>query len=100
MILPTYRGWGVAAAVGVCLATWFVIERTRLGALLRAGTGQAPAYGTDDGSLRVQRKLADIFERDVDVLLVPTGTAANSISLPTSPMTNAARPSSTPTGRA
>jgi len=50
-------------------------------ALLRAGTGQAPAYGTDDGSLRVQRKLADIFERDVDVLLVPTGTAANSISL-------------------
>ncbi|CAB3658895.1 threonine aldolase family protein [Achromobacter pestifer] len=50
-------------------------------ALMRAGAGQAPAYGADDGSLRVQRKLADIFEHDVDVLLVPTGTAANSISL-------------------
>nr|WP_220805668.1 low specificity L-threonine aldolase [Achromobacter sp. UMC46] len=50
-------------------------------ALMRAGAGQAPAYGADDGTLRVQRKLADIFEHDVDVLLVPTGTAANSISL-------------------
>jgi branched-chain amino acid transport system permease protein len=38
MILPNYRGWVVAASVIVCLATWFVIERTRLGALLRAGT--------------------------------------------------------------
>ena len=39
MILPNYRGWVVAASLVVCLATWFVIERTRLGALLRAGTG-------------------------------------------------------------
>ena len=38
MILPNYRGWVVAASVVVCLATWYVIERTRLGALLRAGT--------------------------------------------------------------
>ena len=38
MILPNYRGWVVAASLVVCLATWFVIERTRLGALLRAGT--------------------------------------------------------------
>ncbi|WP_049055348.1 branched-chain amino acid ABC transporter permease, partial [Achromobacter xylosoxidans] len=38
MVLPNYRGWVVAASVVVCLATWFVIERTRLGALLRAGT--------------------------------------------------------------
>ena len=37
MILPNYRGWVVAASLVVCLATWFVIERTRLGAL-RAGT--------------------------------------------------------------
>ena len=35
MILPNYRGWVVAASLVVCLATWFVIERTRLGALLR-----------------------------------------------------------------
>ncbi len=32
MILPIYRGWVVVASIVVCLATWFVIERTRLGA--------------------------------------------------------------------
>lgn len=52
-------------------------------ALLRANSGQAPAYGADDCSLVVQRRLADIFEHEVDVLLVPTGTAANSLSLAT-----------------
>jgi len=38
MMLPNYRAWVVLASVLVCLATWFVIERTRLGAYLRAGT--------------------------------------------------------------
>ena len=38
MILPNYRAWVVVASVVVCLATWIVIEKTRLGALLRAGT--------------------------------------------------------------
>ncbi|MCE0733563.1 branched-chain amino acid ABC transporter permease [Halomonas sp. G15] len=38
MFLPTYRGWVLLAALVVCLATWFIIERTRLGAYLRAGT--------------------------------------------------------------
>ncbi|RYG07742.1 MAG: branched-chain amino acid ABC transporter permease, partial [Burkholderiales bacterium] len=38
MILPNYRAWVVAASLTVCLSTWFVIEKTRLGALLRAGT--------------------------------------------------------------
>jgi len=38
MVLPNYRAWVVVASVVVCLITWFVIERTRLGALLRAGT--------------------------------------------------------------
>ncbi|MDI5892963.1 branched-chain amino acid ABC transporter permease [Halomonas rhizosphaerae] len=38
MFLPTYRGWVLVAALVVCLGTWFVIERTRLGAYLRAGT--------------------------------------------------------------
>ena len=37
MFLPTYRAWVIAALV-VCLATWYVIERTRLGSYLRAGT--------------------------------------------------------------
>ena len=38
MILPNYRAWVVAASLSVCVATWFVIERTRLGAYLRAAT--------------------------------------------------------------
>ncbi len=38
MYLPIYRGWVVVASIIVCLATWFIIEKTRLGALLRAGT--------------------------------------------------------------
>jgi len=38
MILPNYRAWVVLASLAVCLATWFVIEKTRLGATLRAGT--------------------------------------------------------------
>jgi branched-chain amino acid transport system permease protein len=38
MILPNYRAWVVLASLIVCLATWYVIERTKLGAYLRAGT--------------------------------------------------------------
>ncbi|HUK14011.1 MAG TPA: branched-chain amino acid ABC transporter permease [Thermoanaerobaculaceae bacterium] len=38
MFLPRYRGWAVLVALAVCLASWAVIERTRLGAYLRAGT--------------------------------------------------------------
>jgi branched-chain amino acid transport system permease protein len=38
MILPKYRAWVIVASLTVCFATWFVIERTRLGAYLRAGT--------------------------------------------------------------
>jgi branched-chain amino acid transport system permease protein len=38
MILPNYRAWVVFASIVVCLMTWFVIEKTRLGAYLRAGT--------------------------------------------------------------
>ena len=38
MILPNYRAWVVVASMVVCLATWLMIEKTKLGALLRAGT--------------------------------------------------------------
>jgi len=38
MFLPTYRGWVVVASLVVCLATWFVIEKTKLGSYLRAAT--------------------------------------------------------------
>jgi len=38
MVLPNYRAWVVFASLAVCLGTWFTIEKTRLGAYLRAGT--------------------------------------------------------------
>jgi branched-chain amino acid transport system permease protein len=38
MFLPNYRAWIIVASLLVCLGTWFVIERTRLGAYLRAAT--------------------------------------------------------------
>jgi branched-chain amino acid transport system permease protein len=38
MFLPIYRGWVVVFSLAVCLTTWFVIERTRLGSFLRAAT--------------------------------------------------------------
>ena len=38
MFLPNYRAWVIAASLVVCLSTWYVIERTKLGAYLRAAT--------------------------------------------------------------
>mgnify|MGYP001488364641 FL=1 len=38
MFLPNYRAWVVVASITVCMLTWFVIEKTKLGAYLRAGT--------------------------------------------------------------
>jgi branched-chain amino acid transport system permease protein len=50
MFLPNYRAWVVVAALVVCLATWAVIEKTPLGATLRAATENAPlvqAFGVN-----------------------------------------------------
>ena len=50
MYLPIYRGWVVIAALVVCIATWAIIEKTSLGATLRAATENAPlvqAFGVD-----------------------------------------------------
>ena len=38
MFLPNYRAWVIVASLTICIATWFIIERTRLGAYLRAAT--------------------------------------------------------------
>ena len=38
MVLPNYRAWVVLASLLICLGTWVLIEKTRLGATLRAGT--------------------------------------------------------------
>ncbi|HEV8030369.1 MAG TPA: branched-chain amino acid ABC transporter permease [Stellaceae bacterium] len=50
MFLPNYRAWVIVFSLVVCLATWFVIERTRLGAYLRAATENpvlVQAFGID-----------------------------------------------------
>ncbi|MBV9586839.1 MAG: branched-chain amino acid ABC transporter permease [Alphaproteobacteria bacterium] len=50
MFLPNYRAWVILASLGICFATWFVIERTRLGANLRAATENpvlVRAFGID-----------------------------------------------------
>jgi branched-chain amino acid transport system permease protein len=50
MYLPIYRGWVVVAALVVCFSTWAILEKTSLGATLRAATENAPlvqAFGVD-----------------------------------------------------
>jgi len=50
MVLPNYRAWVIVFSLGVCLATWFVIERTKLGSYLRAATenpGLVQAFGVN-----------------------------------------------------
>ena len=50
MVLPIYRAWVIAAATVVSLGTWLVIEKTSLGATLRAATENAPlvqAFGVN-----------------------------------------------------
>jgi len=41
MFLPNYRAWVIVAALAVCFFTWFLVEKTKLGAYLRAGTENA-----------------------------------------------------------
>ena len=38
MVLPLYRAWVILVSLALCFVTWFLIERTRLGAVLRAST--------------------------------------------------------------
>ncbi len=50
MILPVYRAWVIVASIIVCFGTWFALERTHLGATLRAATENAPllqAFGVN-----------------------------------------------------
>lgn len=47
-----------------------------LDAILAANAGQAAPYGADDCTARVEQTLSELFEREVKVFLVPTGTAA------------------------
>ena len=50
MILPIYRAWVIVVSIAVCFSTWFIIERTRLGATLRAAKENGPllqAFGVN-----------------------------------------------------
>ncbi len=42
MYMPNYRGWVVVVSLTICISTWFVIEKTKLGAYLRAATENPP----------------------------------------------------------
>lgn len=50
-------------------------------AIAASNVGQAAPYGADEITARVERKFSELFEREVSVLLVPTGTAANALCL-------------------
>jgi threonine aldolase len=52
-----------------------------LAAIGRANTGYALGYGNDEWTRRVEKRFAEIFEREVAVFLVPTGTVANALAL-------------------
>lgn len=52
-----------------------------LDAVVKANAGTAPSYGNDDWTRRLTQRLSDLFERDVAVFPVATGTAANALSL-------------------
>jgi threonine aldolase len=52
-----------------------------LDAIVAANAGYARGYGNDEWTAKVERRFAEIFEREVAVFLVPTGTAANALAL-------------------
>ena len=52
-----------------------------MAALERANVGSAPAYGDDALTARVTQQFCDVFEREVEVLFVASGTAANLLCL-------------------
>jgi branched-chain amino acid transport system permease protein len=66
ILIPIYRLWIVGASFIVCLATWFFIERTRLGGYLRASTENAP--------------LVQVFGVNVPLLVTLTYAAASGLA--------------------
>ena len=61
MILPNYRAWVVVASRVVCFAVWYLIERTKLGAYLRAGTENASLTAAFGVNVPVLRTFAYAF---------------------------------------
>lgn len=60
---------------------WAGAHRSIAERLLSESAGFAPAYGAGDLDRKVEARFSEIFERDVSVFFVATGTAANSLSL-------------------
>jgi threonine aldolase len=52
-----------------------------LNAIVRANTGYALGYGNDDWTKRVEKRFAEVFDKEVAVFLVPTGTVANALAI-------------------
>ena len=59
----------------------FGIADEVMAAVSAANQGAAASYGGDEWTARVHRRLAEVFECNVDILLVPSGTAANALAL-------------------
>ena len=51
MMLPNYRAWVSAVSLALCLATWLLIEKTRLGATLRAADRERDALWRPSASM-------------------------------------------------
>lgn len=52
-----------------------------LDAVVRANEGHALAYGNDDLTRAIERRMSELFEREVATFLVATGTAANALAV-------------------
>jgi threonine aldolase len=72
---------GAAAAMNFASDNAAAVAPEILAAIARANEGSALAYGNDALTRRVEQRLAEIFEHDIAVFLVPTGTAANALTL-------------------
>ena len=59
------------------------VHETIMSAIVAANEGTSPAYATDELTKKVEARFNDVFERDVRVFLVTTGTVANSLALST-----------------
>ena len=63
MYLPNYRAWVVVLSLAVCLGTWFIIERTKLGSYLRAATENPTlvrAFGNEEASILVGQNIPTV----------------------------------------
>ena len=61
-------------------ANWAGASDKVMQALVAANADLLPAYGSDTITARLERRMSDLFEREVAVVLVATGTAANSLA--------------------